>query len=194
MYLCNIFPQAPPVSSHKDLHIAWGKKWQHFACPFGALILEVESCKSKIRVRLLKISEFRHFCQIRDIPLLVGMQTVLTSSGQALCVSAGQKGWFTLHDTEGHLELEYRKSEKVTDSWDLQDSRRLCLSAPNRHAKCLDYFWPGALRICLWDIHKHTNQAKQPAWHWKFGCHISPPATRLHIFTQPSALELMCRF
>jgi hypothetical protein len=92
LFLCNIFPQAPLVSSYKDLRSAWGKKWQHLACPFGAPILEVESCKSKIRVRLLKISEFRHFCQIRDIPLLVGMQTVSTSSGQVLCVSAGQKG------------------------------------------------------------------------------------------------------
>jgi hypothetical protein len=102
MFLCSISPQTPSVSSQTGIHRAGGKTWQHFACPFGALILEVESCKSKIRVRLLKISGFRHFCQIRDIPLLVGMQSVSTSSGQALCASAGQKGGITLHDREGN--------------------------------------------------------------------------------------------
>ncbi len=97
--------------------------------------------------------------------LQIGMQIVKTTSGRALwgsvCEGLDETGWITLHANTEHLELEYCKSEKSVKLLTTQDSgtvfifaifysSTVFLSAPNRHAKFIDIFWPGALRICVW--------------------------------------------
>jgi hypothetical protein len=86
------------------------------------------------------------------------MQSVSRFSGWALWVSVCERldatGWVILHACSEHLEVEYCKSEKsfrfLRISW-FWHFFLICnislLSAPIRHTKFLNIFWPCAARV-----------------------------------------------
>ncbi len=103
------------------------KRLIHFACWFGTLKSEILKIWKSARIlRSLGIWHYFGFMIFYFQVLRTGMQSELTSSSRVLwgsvCKYLDEKGWFTLHADLEHLKVKFRRSEKVPESWDPQES------------------------------------------------------------------------